>query len=375
MHNMKLVAVNARVTFVVWILETIANVSVLILWRFVYGYTSFGTLTNSMIWYYLIISYTFLMNTSYNKDRIIEDGWKTVIMNSLKSILYRINKINNYFSTPSTLNFSSNQSNVKNMTDNEPKNKEVCKKHNFDKDPSNSTSYDNHTGSKSSTQNSKLNQVSKQDIFVISRPEIEHFPISHTSKFKDLTIENLEKLSITMRKKEETRLNHEVRLLSTGSSMDSEYQPSDCNRPISYRVQKGREILSEMQMQFSNENAYLHYFRQLMQFEELCNRQSNSPIKEFTVESFITFPCTQQSKIKNKKIYNQRKTTRNINGKSKTIEIEQSFMDQKLLSERFIRKQLRLGMLNNITSNFIDENDYNDFINNLINLEEGLITE
>ena len=86
MHNMNLVAVNARVTFVVWILETIANISVLILWQLVYGTTTFGTLTNSMIWYYLIISYTFLMNTSYNKDRIIEDGWKMIIMNALKSI-------------------------------------------------------------------------------------------------------------------------------------------------------------------------------------------------------------------------------------------------------------------------------------------------
>ena len=71
LHNMKLVKVNAWVTFVVWILETCANISVLIVWVFVYGTTSFGTLTNSMIWYYIVISYTFLMNTSYNKDRII----------------------------------------------------------------------------------------------------------------------------------------------------------------------------------------------------------------------------------------------------------------------------------------------------------------
>ena len=99
---MKLVKVNARVTFVVWILECIANLSVAILWVFVYGTTTFGTLTNSMIWYYLIISYTFLMNTSYNKDRIIEDGWKIVILNSMKSILHRIHQIDKYISGSST---------------------------------------------------------------------------------------------------------------------------------------------------------------------------------------------------------------------------------------------------------------------------------
>ena len=241
--------------------------------------------------------------------------------------------------------------------------------------PSNSSSYEHQTGSTNSSQNTKLDRASKFDIFVISRPEIEHFPISHTSKFKDLTIEDLEKLSITIRKNEQAIPYHEVRPLSSGSNTDSEYMPSDCNKQISYRVQKGREILSEMQKELSNEKAYLHYFEQLMEFEGIINRQSNSPTKEFTIEPFITFPSTHQSKIKNKKIHNQRKTTKNTQEKSKTIAVEQSFTDQKLLSERFIRKQLRLGMLNNITSNFTDENDYNDFVNNLINLEEGLISE
>ena len=375
MHNMNLVAVNARVTFVVWILETIANISVLILWQLVYGTTTFGTLTNSMIWYYLIISYTFLMNTSYNKDRIIEDGWKMIIMNALKSILYRMYKINNYFSTPSATNFLSNQSNVKTTTMNEPENKEVYKRHNLEQVPSNSSSYDHQTGSTNSSQNTKLDRASKLDIFVISRPELEHFPIAHTSKFKDLTIEDLEQLSITIRKDQQATSNHEVRPLSPGSSTDSEYMPSDCNQQISYRVQKGREILAEMQKQLSNEKAYLHYFEQLMEFARLFNHQSNSPFKEYTIEPFITFPSTHQSKIKNKKIHNQRKIAENTKEKSKTIAVEQSFTDQKSLSERFERKQLRLGMLNNITSNFTDENDYNDFVNNLINLEEGLITE
>ena len=112
---MKLVAVNARVTFVVWILETIANISILSFWVFVHGTSSWGknyAVTNALMWYYLIISYTFLMNTSYNKDRIIEDGWKIVIMNSLMSILYRIRKIRNYFSSPN------HQTYVQNITQN-----------------------------------------------------------------------------------------------------------------------------------------------------------------------------------------------------------------------------------------------------------------
>ena len=351
-HNMKLVAVNARVTFVVWILETIANISVLSFWAFVHGTSSWGknyNVTNAMMWHYLIISYTFLMNTSYNKNRIIEDGWKIVIMNPLKSILYRIHKLNNYFSSPN------HQTDVQNILGNSS---------------SNSTLNDQ---VKDSSQNPKLDRTLSSDIFVISRLEIEHFPTSHTSNFVDLTIEDLEEVVCT-RSSEQAILKHELRLLSPSSSMDTEYDPYDCNRPINYRVQKGKEILSEMQRRLNNENAYIHYFRQLLEFERLFNLHLNDPIKGFRIEPFITFPTTQRSKIKNKNINNHKKQTKNTQDKSKTIAGKQSLSDQKS-PEQFIRKQLRLGMLNKISSNIIDENDYNEFLNNLINLEERLIKE
>ena len=79
---MRVVAVNAKVTFVIWLLEFLAMFSIAIVWVFVVGSTSFVTLTNSMIWMHVLIPYTFLMNTSYNKGRIIDEGWKSVITNS-----------------------------------------------------------------------------------------------------------------------------------------------------------------------------------------------------------------------------------------------------------------------------------------------------
>ena len=82
-RNIKLVKVNTRVTLVIWVLESIANICIIFVWVYVYGTTSFGTLTNSLVWYYLLISYTFLMNTSYNKNRIVDDGWRPVLLNSI----------------------------------------------------------------------------------------------------------------------------------------------------------------------------------------------------------------------------------------------------------------------------------------------------
>ena len=87
-QNRRRVAINVRVTSVIWMLEIVANICIVVVWILIYGSTSFGSLTNSMIWYYLILPYTFLMNTSYNKNRILADGWKTVIVNSVNAPFY-----------------------------------------------------------------------------------------------------------------------------------------------------------------------------------------------------------------------------------------------------------------------------------------------
>ena len=129
-----------------------------------------------------------------------------------------------------------------------------------------------------------------------------------------------------------------------------------------------------MQKQLDNENAYIHYFRQLLEFERSVNLPLNDQIKGFRIEPFITFPTTQRSKIKNKNKNNHKKEKKKTQDNSKTIAGKQSFSDQKS-SEQYVRKQLRFEMLNKIASNIIDENDDNEFLNNLINLEEGLIEE
>ena len=79
---------NARVTLVIWILDTIGNISIVIVWVAIHGRTTFGTLTNSMLWYYLILPYCFLMNTSYHKSRIVDNGWKSVILNCVAAPYY-----------------------------------------------------------------------------------------------------------------------------------------------------------------------------------------------------------------------------------------------------------------------------------------------
>ena len=85
-RNIRKVAVNARVTSVLWLLEIVAMIWSTLQWVFINGTTNAGTLTNSMVWFYIMIPYTHLINIKYNKDRIVDNGWKRVILNAVESL-------------------------------------------------------------------------------------------------------------------------------------------------------------------------------------------------------------------------------------------------------------------------------------------------
>ena len=107
--------VNARVAFVVWVLEMFANSCIIVVWSVVYGKTTFGTLTTSMIWYYLILPHTHLMNTSHNKHLIVEYGWKNTIRNAIgvqKSNTSIENTIKGVSEVPSSLTKTDEQQGI-----------------------------------------------------------------------------------------------------------------------------------------------------------------------------------------------------------------------------------------------------------------------
>ena len=82
-RNVRKVKVNAQVTFVIYILETVANLSIFIVWFFVNHGNNNLTLTLSVLWFNVILPYTFLMNTSHNKNLVSDEGWWNTIRNTL----------------------------------------------------------------------------------------------------------------------------------------------------------------------------------------------------------------------------------------------------------------------------------------------------
>ena len=78
--NTKKVWVNAQVTGTIAFIEMILTVLYVVMIAY-YGSSHFTTLLILMVLYDVILPYAFLMNTSHNKNRIIELGWKNVLKN------------------------------------------------------------------------------------------------------------------------------------------------------------------------------------------------------------------------------------------------------------------------------------------------------
>ena len=81
---MKKVQVNAQVTAMISTIETLTNVTFIILVGY-FGGTNFFSLIFPLLLYDILLPYAFLMNTSHNKNRIVELGWKNVFMNLFRS--------------------------------------------------------------------------------------------------------------------------------------------------------------------------------------------------------------------------------------------------------------------------------------------------
>ena len=220
-----------------------------------------------------------------------------------------------------------------------------------------------------------LKQSTKADIFMISTPGIEYFPISHTSKYE---LKDLEQFHIMNTNARFSSSRQERRPLPKDLSTDSESVYGDTNQPKSYRVRMGEILLSEMMKQLMDENAYIHYFKQLVELEESAKMKGLSSNTKFDIEPFISFKTTAHSKVKNKNsgIHNNKSNPDQKIGKirkSNTEAFEQPQLDSKLSRELLIRRRLRTEMLKDFSSNVYNENDYDKFVCNLLNLEEGLI--
>ena len=77
---MRILKVNAQVAAMISVFEIFVNITAFVLTMISNGVTLF-TLSLNIGAYNVILPYVFIMNTSHNKYRIVESGWKNVIFN------------------------------------------------------------------------------------------------------------------------------------------------------------------------------------------------------------------------------------------------------------------------------------------------------
>ena len=79
--NERLMHVNAQVTAVTTMMEFSGNCINSVIFLVLGGLGKFISSALYMILYFVVLSYAFVMNTRYNKNRIIEYGWLNVLKN------------------------------------------------------------------------------------------------------------------------------------------------------------------------------------------------------------------------------------------------------------------------------------------------------
>ena len=355
-RNIRSVEVNSRVAMMVWAIECVANLNIILIDFF----NADGLITFSIIivWYYVIIPYTFLMNTSYNKNLIAEQGWKTVLLNPFVIV-------HSCFSNPTSFELEPRLVKVANEA-----NKDVTAERDKTIKPSKAKPI-----SKVSHNNRNSNINNDNRVFIISNKKLDKSEMKVDS---NLEVEDLDDIPSTSRNKNNSDSQSQLKKLrAKSSSSDSEPE----NYTKSYRLKIGESILNNMVKHTNDENSYLHYFYQLVEFENMLKNEPLDQRNEFEIMPPPNFNKRNVSKIKrstteihHSKEIQRRKTSDSFENKhiARDRQISSLNVNSDVIFYREIRTQLRCDTLNNFERYCEDENKYDDFLIRLIEVEEEL---
>lgn len=317
-RNVRKVDVNAEITFVVWILECLANLAMAIVTLLVYGITSFLTLTMLVLWYHIILPYTHLMNTSHNKDRITDIGWQNTIRNAV-GLSAKI--------TPDSIEMSAPK-----FPENQPK---------FPKFPENQPSETRVVGLSSDNQGGS-NQVVQAEVYTISKPDNTVQPSEPDYTF----LPNVpEQQPSTSKGSSEITPRHQMTDFAQRSTSETDHDSIGLGK--SYRLCIGKKIISNMMKNINNEEGYLHYFRQLVQFEETMKHEDTCH-KDFEIVDLCQSKNTAHQMM------------------SLKINLAETLLN---------RIDMRRNVLENWHVYCKDEELYDSFLNELLNFEESLVKD
>ena len=313
---MRKLLVNAQITATISLIESVINISYIILVAITVR-TNYGTLINILILYMVVLPYSFLMNTSHNKERIIEQGWMNIFKNIFGSLL--------------------EISGMKNRIESD--------------DPLATISNEIHTRTKSTGK--ELVEEKSKDMTDTSL--IQNLDTAKKS-YDCINIQDLEN--------EQPSSSQSIDKVI---SQEEKYQSNIHN------------LISMMKSNIQNEENYIHYFQIYVSYvEKFKDGDADLELDIKTVEEKTKEELLIGSKGKigkKSKIANSvtpSKTIRNISQDRNCI-ASKNGIDLKFNGQKSVRIIERNEILDKILSQSINDEKFNFLIEQLINLEESFI--
>ena len=354
LRNIRRVAVNARITAVLWLLDCAANFSLLLVWIVINGSSSHGGLTTSMTWYYVILPFTHLMNTSYNKDRVIDDSWKSVILNVVKSIFRFTSKRRNSYQV--------SEDGQNNSNDVKPNDERI--------------SIENKQTKESNLTESGISTISNDNKLI----ETMMNPCISTGKRLTTDTNQLrDTIPCTSNGKCSTIDANKLRDTIGNQSSDDSESDGYKNAPAkSQRLRKGETLLSGMWHNSDDEEVYNHYFKQLLELEYPTDKATADYYNNFSVVIYHkSLYDTKTTKPKRSAIHQTSyETTSGKSGRSfKNSRVDETPLNINFLIDLEERAKMRHSRLEGFLVNCDDESAYENFIKTIISFEEELIVK
>ena len=342
-RNTRKVKINANVTFFIWILEWVANISIVIAWVFASKYTNtfpeFG-----LFWYYLVLPNTYLMNTSHNKERIIDDGLKTTIRNA--------------FGAPFDFKLYGMSPWKDEHTQNQSVSGQVRQSKNRELDESKSIK-------------NEYREPSVAGVYVLSKPQYSAF--TPTNPFNTNRA-----IPTTSKGHMDTTKKQKPSILYQKSVSDPEQEVDYVGAQTNSRLCIGTKLLSHMKENVNAEVVYLHYFVQLIDFEDRVKTRDFC-LMNFEIVNSDHLNGLHTAKVAKAKGNRKKQSCTSKGERSIKWSTAQSAIDpMMILKSNLLKNILHKGekrkiMLEAFHKYCNTEDSYEKYLNDLIDLEESLV--
>ena len=350
-RNVRKLKINANVTFSIWILEWIAFISCMICWVIASNTKIDIFLEFVVLWNYVILPHTYLMNTAHNKDRIIDQGLKSTIINALK-LPFDMKKAKNFF--PKVLGgCCRTQESVSDV----PKDAEIPK-----------------VSPKSKRSKVEMNKTTMPSIFTVTNNTLSGRNDETAVNVEDLESLNLPSTSNGVRESNERKLAQILQ--QTNSESEQDFDKNSLNQEN--RIEIGMKLLTYMNENVNDEKIYLHYLLQLADYERsLKEIKDNKKIFHIAIigDQDLRNPRNfQQSKNQQKKSIHSKNYRKKTKSKIRqNIPLMEKAQTNNALQERVTIVAKRKVLLETFNDYCQNDETYESFLTILLDFEENLL--